>query len=154
MVIPILLAGIVEIVYGASPLLFLTAGAGFLLVGLVPFMNAHSQTIWQTQVPRHLQGRVFSVRRVIAQFSSPIGIMMGGIAGAELNPGLILVVLGSIIVIFSTVQLFNPYLLRVEDKQYLDQLAIKNGEKAENLIEPPAEPIHHVSPLPTPVTES
>jgi hypothetical protein len=116
-------------------------------------MNAHSQTIWQTQVPRHLQGRVFSVRRVIAQFTAPIGIMMGGIAGAELNPGWILAVLGALVSAFCIGQLFNPYLLRVEDKAYLDQLAIKNGEPPENLAEPPSEPIRPVAPLPTPLAE-
>jgi DHA3 family macrolide efflux protein-like MFS transporter len=153
-VVPILIAGIVEIMFGLSSLLILTAVASFLVDALVPFMNAHSQTIWQTQVPRHLQGRVFSVRRVIAQFTAPLGIMIAGIAGTGLNPGLILVVLGALIVAFSIGQLFNPFLLRVEDKTYLDQLAIQRGEPAENLLEPPAEPIHHVSPLPTPITES
>jgi len=32
---------------------------GFFMEGMIPFMNAHSQAIWQTQVPRELQGRVF-----------------------------------------------------------------------------------------------
>jgi DHA3 family macrolide efflux protein-like MFS transporter len=153
-VIPILISGFVEIVYGLSPMLYLTAAANLLFVGLVPFMNAHSQTIWQSQVPRHLQGRVFSVRRVIAQFTAPIGIMMSGIAGAELNPGWILAGLGVLVSAFCVVQLFNPYLLRVEDKAYLDELAIKNGELPENLAEPPSEPIRPVAPLPTPAMEN
>jgi MFS family permease len=153
-VIPILISGIFEIVYGLSSLLIVTAIAGFFFVGLVPFMNAHSQTIWQTQVPRHLQGRVFSVRRVIAQFTAPIGIMMGGIAGSQLNPGVILAALGVLLSAFCVVQLFNPYLLRVEDKAYLDQLAIQNGETPENLTEPTPEIIHPVAPMATPITES
>jgi hypothetical protein len=40
-----------------------------------------------------------------------------------LNPGWILAALGVFIVIFCIGQLFNPYLLRVEDKAYLDSLA-------------------------------
>src|SRR5262249_51077131 len=117
--------------------------------------NAHSQTIWQTQVPRHLQGRVFSVRRVIAQFTAPLGIMMAGIAGAQFNPGLILVVLGALVVAFSIGQLFNPVLMRVEDKAYLDELAVKRGELPDNPLEPSPEPepIPPVAPLPVLVSE-
>jgi MFS family permease len=153
-VIPIMIAGVIEIIFGLSPLLYLSAATNFLMIALIPFMNAHSQTIWQTQVPRHLQGRVFSVRRVIAQFTGPLGIMLAGIAGANFNPGLILVVMGVLVVVFCVGQLFNPYLLRVEDKTYLDQLAIRNGEPPESVAETPSEPVHHIAPLPTLVNES
>jgi MFS transporter, DHA3 family, macrolide efflux protein len=100
----------------------------FFLVGLVPIMNSHSQTIWQSQVPRELQGRVFAVRRVIAQFSAPVSTLLAGLAGAQFNPGIILAILGTITVVFSIGQLFNPYLLKVEDKKFLDQLATQRGE--------------------------
>jgi hypothetical protein len=122
-VVPILIAGVVQTAYGLSPWLYVTGVLNFLLVGLVPIMNAHSQTIWQTQVPRELQGRVFSVRRVIAQFSAPLGVLLAGFTGALFNPGWVLAALGLFIVVFATLQLFNPYLLRVEDKTYLDSLA-------------------------------
>ncbi|HEY0071615.1 MAG TPA: MFS transporter [Chloroflexia bacterium] len=122
-VVPILIAGVVQTLYGLSPWLYATAAFNFLLVGLVPIMNAHSQTIWQTQVPRELQGRVFSVRRVIAQFSAPLGVMLAGFTGALFDPGWVIAALGIFIVVFATLQLFNPYLLRVEDKATLDRLA-------------------------------
>jgi hypothetical protein len=127
-VVPILIAGIVQTLYGLSPWLYATAAFNFLLVGLVPIMNAHSQTIWQTQVPRELQGRVFSVRRVIAQFSAPLGVLLAGFTGALFNPGWVLAALGLFIVVFATLQLFNPYLLRVEDKATLDRLAGGGGD--------------------------
>lgn len=154
-IIPIMLAGFVEILYGFSPFLFLTAVANFFLVSLTPIMNAHSQTIWQTQVAHHLQGRVFAVRRVIAQFTGPLGIMMAGIAGAQFNPGVILMVLGVLVVVFSIGQLFNPFLLRVGDKAYLDKLAIERGETPDTNTAPTSdeEPIHHIAPLPVPVPE-
>ncbi len=91
-------------------------------------MNAHSQTIWQTQVPRELQGRVFSVRRVIAQFSAPLGVLLAGFTGAVFNPGWVLAALGIFVVVFATFQLFNPSLLRVEDKAYLDKGAAQGGD--------------------------
>ena len=130
-VIPIMLAGVLQMVYGLSLVFYLTLVAGAILIGLVPIMNAHSQTIWQTQVPRELQGRVFSVRRLIAQFSAPLGVLLAGIVGGVFNPGAVLAVLGLIVVVFSVFQLFNPYLLRVEDKETLDRLAEEAGANAE-----------------------
>ncbi|HEX8220753.1 MAG TPA: MFS transporter [Chloroflexia bacterium] len=125
--VPILIAGALQAFYGLSPWFYVTAGLNFLLVGLVPIMNAHSQTIWQTQVPRELQGRVFSVRRVIAQFSAPLGVLLAGLTGALFNPGWVLAALGLGVVVFGIFQLFNPYLLRVEDKAFLDGLAGDGG---------------------------
>ncbi len=123
-VVPIMFAGLFQIVYGLSPFLFLTAAMNFAVISLIPIMNSHSQTIWQTQVPRELQGRVFSVRRVIAQFSAPLGVLLSGVTGAVFNPGVVVAVLGAIIVLFSVAQLFNPYLLKVEDKAFLDGMAV------------------------------
>lgn len=128
-VIPILISGIAQIVYGFSPWLYLTVAMNFMLVALVPIMNAHSQTIWQTQTPRELQGRVFAVRRLIAQFSAPVAVFISGIAGGLFNPGMVLAALGIIVVVFCIFQLFNPYLLRVEDKAYLENLAASRGDK-------------------------
>ncbi len=127
-VVPILVSGVVQTMYGLSPWLYATGVFNFLLVGLIPIMNAHSQTIWQTQVPRELQGRVFSVRRVIAQFSAPLGVLLAGFTGALFNPGWVLAALGIFIAVFAIFQLFNPYLLRVEDKGFLDKLADGGGD--------------------------
>jgi MFS transporter, DHA3 family, macrolide efflux protein len=128
-VIPILIAGILQIIFGLSSLLYLTVAMNFLLIALVPIMNAHSQTIWQTQTPRELQGRVFAVRRLIAQFSGPLAVFIAGIAGGLFDPGMVLAVLGGIVVVFAAFQLFNPYVLRVEDKAYLEQLAAGRGDQ-------------------------
>jgi hypothetical protein len=38
-------------------------------------------------------------------------------------------VLGVILAVFATLQLFNPYLVRVEDKAWLEQLAASRGDK-------------------------
>ena len=127
-VIPIMFAGMATIGFGLSKLLFLTAAMAFILDGLTPFMNAHSQAIWQTQTPRELQGRVFSVRRVIAQFTWPIGTLIAGIVGGTFDPGIVMAILGFGLVIFCIFQLFNPVLLRVENKAYLDEMAARAGE--------------------------
>lgn len=103
---------------------FYVACAGILLFELaLPIMNSHSQTIWQTQVPVELQGRVFSVRRVIAQFAWPLSTALAGWVSGRYNPGTVMSALGILLAVFCAVQFFNPTLLRVEDKAWLDQLA-------------------------------
>lgn len=43
-----------------------------------PVINSSNQAIWQAKVPPDLQGRVFSVRRIIAQITSPIAMLASG----------------------------------------------------------------------------
>ena len=121
--IPMLLTGIADIVFGLTSLLFVAAAAALTFAVMGPLLNAHSQTIWQTQTPRELQGRVFSVRRLIAQCTLPVGALSAGSLAGLFDPGLLLAALGALLVLFCAAQLFNPYLLRVEDKEWLDRLA-------------------------------
>jgi MFS family permease len=121
--VPMLLGGVADIVFGLTSLLFVAAAAGLVFAVMSPVLNAHSQTIWQTQTPRELQGRVFAVRRLIAQCTTPLGALSGGALAGLFDPGLVLAVLGALLVLFCAAQLFNPFLLRVEDKAWLDRLA-------------------------------
>jgi len=124
-VVPLLLAGLIQMGIGSSTLLYLTTAFSFLLTAVIPMANVHSQAIWQSQTPRELQGRVFAVRRVIAQCLGPIGIALAGwLAGAH-NPGTVLTVMGAIVAVVCFLQLFNPHLLRVDNKEYLDDLAAR-----------------------------
>lgn len=50
--------------------------AAFLFGAGLPLINASSQTIWQSQVPTDIQGRVFSVRRMIAWGLNPLSILI------------------------------------------------------------------------------
>lgn len=124
-VAPILVAGMAQMGYGFSPWLYLAAAMLFVSNGLIPIMNAHSQSIWQTQTPFELQGRVFAVRRLIAWIMIPISTAMAGWAGGVFNPGVVLAVLGAFQALFCVGQLFNPSLLRVEDKVWLDRMAVR-----------------------------
>jgi hypothetical protein len=121
--VPLIVEGLALLVFGLSPLLYLTAAASFLVAAMIPIMNAHSQAIWQTQTPHELQGRVFAVRRLIAQCTWPLSTALAGWAAGAFNPGMVMAVLAAILVLFCIGQMFNPYLLRVEDKAYLDQMA-------------------------------
>jgi DHA3 family macrolide efflux protein-like MFS transporter len=117
--VPMLLAGVLQVVYGLSPLVSISAAAASLGAAMHPILNAHSQSIWQSHTPRELQGRVFSIRRLIAWTTLPISTAAAGAFAGVLDPGYVFASLGLIWAVFSTAQLFNPYLLRV-DKAALD----------------------------------
>src|SRR5262249_16289438 len=117
---PMLAAGIFQIVYGFSPLLLLSAAVASLGAAMHPILNAHSQTIWQSHTPRELQGRVFAIRRLIAWTIQPISIAATGALAGIFDPGYVFATLGMIWVLFCATQLFNPYLLRVDEKTPLD----------------------------------
>lgn len=141
-VVSLIAQGLLMIVLGLSPWFYLTAALVFCAHLLLPLMNTHSQAIWQTQTPRELQGRVFAVRRLIAQISWPLSTARAGIFGGLFNPGAVVAVLGALLAVFCLGQMFNPYLLRVEDKAYLDQMAARkikfqvSGSKLEVEPEP------------------
>lgn len=122
-VVPLILASLAQIAFGLSSWLYVSAAMVFILDAMVPIMNSHSQTIWQTQTPRELQGRVFSVRRLIAQFTWPVSAALAGWAGGRFDPGAVVAVLGAVLMLFCLGQLFNPYLLNVENKAMLDAMA-------------------------------
>ncbi|MDQ2809116.1 MAG: MFS transporter [Chloroflexota bacterium] len=121
--VPMILAGVAQVLFGLSGLVYFSAAMAFVLNAMTPLLNAHSQAIWQKQTPRELQGRVFSVRRVIAQFTFPLSVMLAGLSGGIFDPGIVVAVLGAILTVFCVAQLFNPYLRRVEDKAWLDAQA-------------------------------
>lgn len=112
--VPMIVEGLTLVVFGLSPLLFLTAGAQFVHLAMYPVMGAHSQSIWQSQTPRALQGRVFSVRRLIAQFTRPFSTLFAGVAGGLFNPGVVIASLGLLLVVFCVTQLFNPNFVHME----------------------------------------
>ncbi|MFX0114958.1 MAG: MFS transporter [Candidatus Hodarchaeota archaeon] len=69
-----------------SPHVFLIMGLGLALTGFgLPVANVSSQTIWQSVVPPDKIGRVFSVRRAIAQFTSPLAMIISGISAEFLG---------------------------------------------------------------------
>lgn len=121
--VPMLVVGALQAAFGLSSMLPLTAGVGAVMMAMIPLMNAHSQSIWQTQTPKELQGRVFSVRQVIAQFTFPIGTLVAGFTGGRYDPGMVIAVMGGVLAIFCAAQLLNPALLRIEDKEWLDETA-------------------------------
>lgn len=55
----------------------------------IPIVNTSNQAIWQRKVPPDIQGRVFSVRLLIAQVSAPLAMLVAGpLADHVLEPGM------------------------------------------------------------------
>lgn len=63
---------------GFRPSLALVAISGFGAMLALPIGSGSSQALWQTKTDPDVQGRVFAVRRVIAQFTGPIAIVLAG----------------------------------------------------------------------------
>ena len=65
------------------------AAASFLGVFFVPIINGSNQAIWQSKVAPDLQGRVFSIRRLIAWFVNPGAMLIAGpLADKVLEPAM------------------------------------------------------------------
>jgi hypothetical protein len=54
------------------------AAASFIGAAFLPILNGSNQAIWQAKVLPDLQGRVFSVRRLIAQITAPFAMLLAG----------------------------------------------------------------------------
>jgi hypothetical protein len=125
--VPMIVEGLGVITFGSSRLLYVAAAAVAVSAAMTPILNAHSQAIWQTQTPREMQGRVFSVRRLIAQCSYPTSAFLMGLLASQFDPGAIVVTLGAVLVIWCVIGLFNPYLRRVEDKAWIEAQALRHA---------------------------
>jgi DHA3 family macrolide efflux protein-like MFS transporter len=121
--VPMILEGTMTMLFGFSNLIFVSCILIAIAAAMSPVLNAHSQTIWQTQTPRELQGRVFSVRRLIAQFSWPASSFLMGLLASQFDPGGIIVALGAVLVVWCVIGLFNPYLRKVEDREWIEAKA-------------------------------
>jgi MFS family permease len=65
------------------------AVSGFMGMFFLPIINGSNQAIWQAKVPPDLQGRVFSIRRLIAWFVSPLAMLIAGpMADKVLEPAM------------------------------------------------------------------
>jgi DHA3 family macrolide efflux protein-like MFS transporter len=74
----LLLAGVFMMLYGVRPNPIPVAIGAFGFFFLFPIVAASSSAIWQAQVPREMQGRVFAVRRMVALGAAPVAYVVTG----------------------------------------------------------------------------
>ncbi|WP_255415255.1 MFS transporter [Vitiosangium sp. GDMCC 1.1324] len=119
----------------------LVAGGAFVYLLCSPVIISSMQTIWQSKVPPGLQGRVFSVRRMLSQAAPPIAALLSGPLSDQvfeplLAPGgalagsigrvmgtgtgrgiaLLFVVLGFIILAQTLLSYLSPRIRNIEDE--------------------------------------
>lgn len=73
-----ILIAIVQSFYGFGQTFLAWAAASFGTAFFLPILNGSNQAIWQSKVAPDVQGRVFSVRRLIAQITAPTAILLAG----------------------------------------------------------------------------
>jgi MFS family permease len=74
----LIVSGIFFMLIGLRPSLPLMTAAGFGMFFTGPIINGSSQAIWQSKVAPDIQGRVFSVRRMIAWSTMPLSYIIAG----------------------------------------------------------------------------
>jgi MFS family permease len=134
-----LLVGVSALLMGLRPSIPLIAAAGMGVMLALPISSACSQAIWQTKVAPDMQGRVFSIRSMIAFSIIPAAYALAGplaegifepamSAGGRLAPvfgpligvgpgrgiGLMYVISGALYILASTVLLIQPRIRRLE----------------------------------------
>jgi MFS family permease len=72
------IAGVGLILMGVGRSLPFWLAADFLIMFVLPLVNGSNQAIWQSKVAPNVQGRVFSVRRLIAQITGPLSMALAG----------------------------------------------------------------------------
>jgi MFS family permease len=63
---------------GLSPSIVLVTISAFFIMFFVPMQQSCSNAMWQSKVELSVQGRVFSMRRMIAQAAIPLAYLMSG----------------------------------------------------------------------------
>jgi len=66
------------VISGLQPNPWLIGGGLFILMFSIPLASGNSQVVFQTKVPREIQGRVFSVRSTISQSMMPLAFLTAG----------------------------------------------------------------------------
>jgi MFS family permease len=66
------------LVAGLSPSIYVISAGQFVILFFIPISAALSQAVWQVKVPPDVQGRVFSIRAMIAWSIIPLANLVAG----------------------------------------------------------------------------
>jgi len=67
-----------QMLMGLGQALTIWAIAAFFSSFFIPILNGSNQAIWQAKVAPDVQGRVFATRRLIAQITAPVAMLLAG----------------------------------------------------------------------------
>ncbi|QOY35045.1 MFS transporter [Anaerobacillus isosaccharinicus] len=81
------LAGVMIALTGLTTSIVFITACFFLFLFLIPIVNSCSQALWQSKVEPTIQGRVFTIRRMLGVSLYPLAIIMAGpLVDKVLNP--------------------------------------------------------------------
>lgn len=81
------LAGVMIALAGLTTSIVIITACFFLFLFLIPIVNSCSQALWQSKVEPTIQGRVFTIRRMLGISLYPLAIIMAGpLVDKVLNP--------------------------------------------------------------------
>ena len=149
------LSGVTSVCFALVGNIYAWAAVGFLIMFVGPFCGGSSQAIWQAKVAPEVQGRVFATRRMIAQVSAPIAMLIvgpladqvfepamaeggslaptfGGLVGTGPGAGMALIILltsAMVIVVAISAYLVKP--IRNVERDLPDHDAVKLKEDAD-----------------------
>jgi MFS family permease len=132
--------GIALVLWGIRPSLVPIVIGGVIAFFVIPIANGSSQAIWQAKVEPDVQGRVFAVRRVLAQVAGPVAMLLAGpLADSVFEPllqedgaladsvgriigvgpgrgiALLFIILGGLSIVFTLIAYMYPKLRNLED---------------------------------------
>jgi DHA3 family macrolide efflux protein-like MFS transporter len=156
------LVGFATLLFGLGLSIPLMAVNSFWFLFALPISNGCSQAIWQTKVAPEVQGRVFSIRSMIAYSTLPLAALLAGplaervfepamAAGGPLAPvfgpvigvgpgrgiALIFVISGTLYVLATQVILIHPRIGHIED-ELPDAVMESDWQTLSVAVEPPA----------------
>lgn len=133
------LAGVFISLAGLTTSIVFITASFFLFLFLIPMVNSCSQALWQSKVEPTIQGRVFTIRRMLGISLYPLAIIMAGpLVDKVFNPlmepngllagtvgqiigvgdgrgiGLLFVIIGLLLVVITTVIYLQPKVRSIE----------------------------------------
>lgn len=78
LMISLAIAGIGLVIAGLRPSLVVVTCGIFVVLVVIPIAAGTSQAIWQSKIPPELQGRVFSLRLMMALAATPLAYLLAG----------------------------------------------------------------------------
>lgn len=136
-----LILGAALVMFGSAPSLVPIIIGGLIAFFVIPIANGSSQALWQAKVEPDIQGRVFAVRRVLAQIAGPVAMLMAGpladrvfepllqedgaladTVGAVIGVGpgrgiaFLFIILGGLSIMFTIIAFLYPRLRNLEDE--------------------------------------
>lgn len=136
-----ILCSLCLVIVGLRPSLALVTVAMFLMLLCSPLTATSSQSIWLSKTPRHMMGRVFAIRRMLALSTMPIAALAcGPLADRVFNPllmpggalehsvgrvlgvgpgrgiALLYVLVGTFVIVATALLYLSPRVRRLEDE--------------------------------------